>query len=77
MPGCAASAAPASSPVPVTTLSAPAGKAGVFGDAREGERGQARLFRGLHHRRIAGRECAHDGAADDLHGIVPGNDVRR
>src|SRR6218665_2953745 len=44
MPGCATSAAPAAAPVPVTTLSTPAGRAGGLGRAGESveqPRGQA------------------------------------
>ena len=75
MPPWADSAAPASSPRPVTTLIAPAGKSGLFGDAGEGERGEAGLLRRLQHRGIAhGQRCA-DAAPDDLHWIVPGDDM--
>ena len=77
MPGCAASAAPASSPGPVTTFSAPAGKPASWAMRGEGQRREARLLGRLQHRGVAGRQRADDGAADDLHRVVPRNDVAR
>ena len=70
-----ASAAPASSPRPGTTLSAPAGKPASLRDAREGERGQAGLFGRLEHAGVAHRQRRADAAADDLHRVVPRHDV--
>ena len=75
MPGWADSAAPASSPRPVTTLIAPAGKPASLGDAGEGERGEAGFLRRFQHRGVARGQRGADAAADDLHRIVPGNDM--
>ncbi len=75
MPGCAASAAPASSPRPGTTLSAPGGRPASTARRGEGERGQARLLGRLQHAGVAGGERGDDRAADDLHRVVPGDDV--
>ena len=51
------------------------GKTGVLGDAGEGQRREAGFLRWLDHGGVACRQGADHGAADDLHGIVPGNDV--
>ena len=48
---------------------------GLLGEAGEGERGQARLLGGLQHAGVAGGEGACDRAPDDLHRVVPGDDV--
>ena len=75
IPGCAASAAPASSPSPGTTLSAPAGSPASPASRGEGQRGQARLLGRLQHAGVAGGERGDHRAADHLHRIVPRDDV--
>ena len=76
MPGCAASAAPASSPCPVTMLSAPSGSPALRRDLREAQRRQAGVLGGLQHRGVAHRERGCDRAAEHLRRIVPRDDVR-
>ncbi len=75
MPGCAASAAPASRPSPVTMLSAPSGKPDARGELGDAQQRQARVLGGLHDAGVAGRERAADRAPEDLHRIVPRDDV--
>ena len=75
MPGCAASAAPASRPRPVTMLSAPSGKPDAGGELGDAQQRQARVLGRLHHAGVAGGERAADRAAEDLQRIVPRNDV--
>ncbi len=74
-PGWPASAAPASSPRPVTTLSAPGGRPGFLGDPGERQHRQASLLGRLQDAGIAHRQGGADAAADDLHRVVPGHDV--
>ncbi len=53
------------------------GQAAIGGDMGEGESGQRGLFGGLQHHGVADAQGRHDGAADDLHRIVPRDDVAR
>jgi hypothetical protein len=46
-------------------------------DAGKGQRAEAGLFGRLEDARVAHRQCGAHAAADDLHRIVPGHDVRR
>jgi hypothetical protein len=48
----------------------------ALGDAAQGQRRQAGVFRGLEHRRVAGRQRTHHRAAEHLRRVVPGQDVR-
>jgi hypothetical protein len=73
-PGCG-SAAPAVSPRPGTTLSAPGGSPASTASAAEGEGGQRGLLGRLQHAGVAGGERRADRAADDLHRVVPRDDV--
>jgi GNAT superfamily N-acetyltransferase len=50
-------------------------EAGLLGDAREGQRGEAGLLGRLEHAGIAHRQRRADAAAEDLHRVVPGHDV--
>ncbi len=56
-PGCAVSAAPASSPSPGTTLSAPVGQAGFVAISAKAMRGEAGFLGRLQHRGIAHRRA--------------------
>ena len=47
-----------------------------FGDAREGQRREAGFLGRFEHAGIAHRQRRADAAADDLHRVVPGHDVR-
>ena len=77
MPGWLASAAPASSPNPETTFSAPSGKPDLereLGDADEREPG---VLGGLDDAGVAAGKRRADRAAEDLARIVPRHDVAR
>ena len=75
MPGCAASAAPASRPSPVTMLSAPSGSPTAGGELGDAQQRQARVLGRLDDAGVARRERAADRAPEDLQRIVPRNDV--
>jgi hypothetical protein len=77
MPGWAVSAAPASAPRPGTTLMAPAGEARLPREIGEGQRRQARLLRRFQDAGVAHGERRAEGAADDLHRVVPRHDMAR
>jgi len=51
-------------------------QAGLNGDAHEGQRGETGLFGRLQHAGVAHGQRRADAAADDLHRVVPGHDVR-
>ena len=55
----------------------PRREAGLLGDAGEGQRGEAGLLRRLQHRGVAHGQRRADTAPDDLHRIVPGDDMAR
>ena len=75
MPGWAASAAPASSPRPGTTLSAPGGRPASA--ARPAKASAVRLASsaGFSTQALPAASAATDRAADDLHRVVPRDDV--
>ena len=75
MPGCAASAAPASAPSPVTMLSAPARQTRLRRELGDAQQRQARVLGRLDDARVAGGERAADRAPEDLQRIVPRDDV--
>ena len=74
-PGWAASAAPASSPRPGTTLSAPSGKPRLRREFGEPQRREAGVFGRLHHAGVADRKRGGDRAPEHLARVVPGDDV--
>ena len=53
------------------------GQAAILCDVGKGQRRQRRLLGGFQHRRIADRQGRDHGPADDLHRIVPRDDVAR
>ena len=77
MPGCAASAAPASRAEPGDDVERAVGQPDLGGELRDAQQRQAGVLGRLHHARVAGRERAADRAAEDLQRVVPRNDVAR
>ena len=75
MPGCAASAAPASRAEPGDDVERARGQARVRGELATRKQRQARVLGRLDDARVARGERAADRAAEDLHRIVPRNDV--
>ena len=74
-PACAASAAPASAPIPVTTLNTPGGKPASYGEPRQFDCGARCLIGGLGYRAIAHRDRGGYGAGQQLHRVFEGDDV--
>ena len=75
MPGCSASAAPASWPRPVTMFSAPSGNPTSAASSANAQQRQAGVLGRLDHAGVAGGERRAGAAAEDLHRIVPRDDV--
>ena len=72
--GCSASALPATSPRPLTTLSTPGGSAGLDEQFGEPQAAHRRLLGGLQHDRVAGRERGRDLPRRHQQRIIPRRD---
>ena len=73
-PGWATSAAPASSPIPCTTLNAPSGSPASLRDVGEHRGGERRPLRRLQHHGVAGRERRRDPPRREHQRRVPRRD---
>ena len=77
IPGCAAIAAPADPPGPVTTFTTPGGKPASSASSAEADRGQRRPRRRLQQHRVAGRQRRPELPGGHVQREVPGDDQAR
>ena len=74
MPWWRVSGAPASRPVPCTTLNTPAGRPGLVGDVRQQGRGQRRPLRRLEHHGVPRRQRRPDAPGGEHQRGIPRRD---
>ena len=77
MPGWAASAAPRGTSQAGDDVERPVGKADLPREARNVQDRERSVFRGLHDAGIPGCERRTDGATENLHRVVPRDDMAR